>query len=99
MRKINAEVAEEWQIIFRMGLNVCDIIIDEGDIFGDGVNVAARLQSLCEPGGVCISQALHDQIVDKLSFVFDDLGEQPLKNVARPVRAFQIRVDAVTDGH
>jgi|SoiMethySBSTD1v2_1073268.scaffolds.fasta_scaffold307313_2 class 3 adenylate cyclase len=99
MRKINAEVPEEWQIIFRMGLNVCDIIIDEGDIFGDGVNVAARLQSLCEPGGVCISQAFHDQIVDKSPFVFDDLGEQRLKNVARPVRAFQIRLDAVTDGH
>jgi len=82
-----------------MGLNVCDIIIDEGDIFGDGVNVAARLQSLCEPGGVCISQAFHDQIVDKSPFVFDDLGEQRLKNVARPVRAFQIRLDAVTDGH
>jgi len=97
MRKINAEVPEEWQIIFRMGLNVCDIIIDEGDIFGDGVNVAARLQSLCEPGGVCISQAFHDQIVDKSPFVFDDLGEQRLKNVARPVRAFQIRLDAVTD--
>jgi class 3 adenylate cyclase len=67
MRKINAEVPEERQIIFRMGLNVCDIIVDKGDIFGDGVNVAARLQSVCELGGVCISQALRDQIVDKLS--------------------------------
>lgn len=91
MRKINAEVPEEWQIIFRMGLNVCDIIIDEGDIFGDGVNVAARLQSLCEPGGVCISQAFHDQIVDKSPFVFDDLGEQRLKNVEEPVRVFCLK--------
>jgi adenylate cyclase len=99
MRKISAEVPKQRQIIFRMGLNVCDIIIDEGDVFGDGVNVAARLQSLCEPGGVCVSQALRDQIMDKTSFVFDDLGEQQLKNVGRPVRAFQIRLEAATDGH
>jgi|RhiMethySRZTD1v2_1073278.scaffolds.fasta_scaffold02318_19 adenylate cyclase len=97
MRQVNAEVPEESQIVFRMGLNVGDIIIDDGDIFGDGVNVAARLQSVCAPGGICISQALRDQIIDKASFVFDDLGEQRLKNVARPVRAFQIRLDSATD--
>ena len=97
MRELNAHVPADEQIVFRMGLNVGDIIIDEGDIFGDGVNVAARLQSLCDPGGICVSQALLDQIRDKTPFEFDDLGEQQLKNVARPVRAFQVRLDAVTD--
>jgi adenylate cyclase len=94
---LNAQVPDDRQIVFRMGLNVGDIIIDDDDIFGDGVNVAARLQSLCVPGGICISQALHDQIMDKAPFAFDDLGEQRLKNVARPVRAFQMRLDAGTD--
>jgi adenylate cyclase len=97
MRELNVQVPDDRQIVFRMGLNVGDIIIDDGDIFGDGVNVAARLQSLCTPGGICISQALRDQIVDKAPFAFDDLGEQRLKNVARPVRAFEVRLDAVTD--
>lgn len=99
MRELNARVPDDRQIVFRMGLNVGDVIIDDGDIFGDGVNVAARLQSLCAPGGVCISQALRDQIRDKAPFVFDDLGEQTLRNVARPVRAFQIRLDPVADRH
>jgi adenylate cyclase len=97
MRALNAHVPDDRQIVFRMGLNVGDVIIDDCDIFGDGVNVAARLQGLCAPGGICVSRALRDQIQDKAPFVFDDLGEQRLKNVARPVRAFQIRLDAVAD--
>ena len=84
----NANVAPERQLTFRIGINVGDIISEQGDIFGDGVNVAARLESLCEPGGLCISRAVRDQIRDKLPVVFDDLGEQQVKNIARPVRAF-----------
>ena len=79
----NAETAAERRIEFRVGINVGDIIVDGDDIFGDGVNVAARLEALCEPGGLCISRAARDQIRDKLAFPFDDLGEQNVKNIAR----------------
>jgi adenylate cyclase len=91
----NAGVASEKQLIFRIGVNVGDIIIEAGDIFGDGVNVAARLESLCEPGGLCISRAVRDQVRDKLPVGFDDLGEQTVKNIARPVRAFGLTPEAV----
>jgi class 3 adenylate cyclase len=88
MVRRNASVPEEKQIIFRIGINVGDIIIDGDDIFGDGVNIAARLQTLCEPGGVCISRAANDEIRDKLSLAFADLGEQAVKNIARAVGVF-----------
>jgi adenylate cyclase len=91
----NEAVAAEKRLIFRIGINVGDIIIEAGDIFGDGVNVAARLESLCEPGGLCISRAVRDQVRDKLPVVFDDLGEQTVKNIARPVRAFGLTPEAV----
>src|SRR3981189_1774422 len=84
----NAGIAAERQIVFRIGINVGDIIIDGDDIFGDGVNIAARLETLCEPGGVCISRAANDQIRDKLSMAFADLGEQAVKNIARAVGVF-----------
>src|SRR4029077_10099841 len=84
----NASVAEDKRIVFRIGINVGDIIIDGGDIFGDGVNVAARLEMFCEPGGLCISRAANDQIRDKLSLAFSDLGEQTMKNIARAVGVF-----------
>jgi adenylate cyclase len=90
----NADVPEDTRIVFRMGLNVGDLIIDDGDIFGDGVNVAVRLEGLCVPGGICISRAVRDQIRDKAPYVFDDRGEQVVKNVERPVRAFQIRLES-----
>ena len=80
---------------FRIGINVGDIIIDSNDIFGDGVNVAARLETLCEPGGLCISGAAHDQVRDKLPITFDDRGEQAVKNIARPVRAFALAPQAI----
>src|SRR3954465_6079655 len=79
----NAGSPPERQIVFRIGINVGDIIIDGDDIFGDGVNIAARLETLCEPGGVCISRAANDQIRDKLSIAFADLGEQAVKNISR----------------
>src|SRR3954463_8048717 len=72
----NAAVREDARIVFRIGINVGDIIIDGDDIFGDGVNIAARLETLCEPGGICISRTANDQIRDKLSLAFADLGEQ-----------------------
>lgn len=84
----NARVTEDERIVFRIGINVGDIIIDGDDIFGDGVNIAARLEALCEPGGLCISRAANDQIRDKLSLAFADLGEQVVKNIARPVGVF-----------
>ena len=84
----NVAVPEERRLVFRIGINLGDIIIDANDIFGDGVNMAARLETLCEPGGLCISRAVRDQIRDKLSLAFNDLGEQTVKNIARPVRAF-----------
>lgn len=84
----NASVPQEKQIVFRIGINVGDIIIDGDDIFGDGVNIAARLEALCEPGGVCISRAANDEVRDKLSIAFADLGEQAVKNIARAVGVF-----------
>ena len=84
----NAEEAEDKRVIFRIGINVGDVIIDGDDIFGDGVNIAARLESLCEPGGLCISRTANDQIRDKLPLSFTDLGEQTVKNIARAVGVF-----------
>jgi adenylate cyclase len=86
----NASVPAEKRIEFRIGLNVGDIISDANDIYGDGVNVAARLEALAEPGGICVSRNVHDQVRDKLSFGFEDMGEQTVKNIARPVRAYRI---------
>jgi class 3 adenylate cyclase/pimeloyl-ACP methyl ester carboxylesterase len=88
MIRRNAGIPENRQIVFRIGINVGDIIIDGDDIFGDGVNIAARLETLCEPGGVCISRTANDQIRDKLSIAFADLGEQAVKNIARAVGVF-----------
>ncbi len=86
----NEGVAEERRIEFRIGINLGDIIIDEHDIYGDGVNVAARLEALAEPGGICISRVVRDQVRDKVDFDFEDLGEQQVKNIARPVRIYRI---------
>jgi class 3 adenylate cyclase/pimeloyl-ACP methyl ester carboxylesterase len=88
MVRRNVAIPAEKQIVFRIGINVGDIIIDGDDIFGDGVNIAARLETLCEPGGVCISRAANDQIRDKLSMAFADLGEQAVKNISRAVGVF-----------
>jgi adenylate cyclase len=86
----NAGVPEDRRIVFRIGINIGDIIIDEGDIHGDGVNVAARLEGLAQAGGICISGAAHDQVRGKLEVVFEDTGEQVLKNIARPVRVYRV---------
>jgi TolB-like protein len=90
-------VPEDRRIRFRIGINLGDVIVDEGDIFGDGVNVAARLEALAEPGGICISRVVRDQVRDKLAYVFEDLGEQSVKNIARPVRVYALRPEAVAN--
>jgi len=79
-----AALAEDRRIRFRIGINLGDVIVEDDDIFGDGVNVAARLEALAEPGGFCISRMVRDQIRDKLAYAFEDLGEQRVKNIARP---------------
>jgi adenylate cyclase len=90
MLERNVEVAPDRRIQFRIGINVGDIISDDNDIYGDGVNVAARLETLAEPGGICVSRIVHDQVCDKLDFSFEDMGEQQVKNIARPVRTHRI---------
>ncbi len=90
MTERNAEVADARRIEFRIGINVGDVIVEADDIYGDGVNVAARLEALAEPGGICVSRAVRDQIRDKLDLPLDDLGEVEVKNIARPIRVFRV---------
>jgi adenylate cyclase len=85
----NAGVHAEQRIDLRIGINLSDIIIDDNDIFGDGVNIAARLEALAEPGGICVSRMVRDQVRDKLAISFEDLGEQQVKNIARAVRVYR----------
>jgi adenylate cyclase len=92
----NAEVPTEQRIQFRVGINVGDIISDNDDIYGDGVNVAARLEALADPGGIDVSRTVHDQVRDKLNFSFEDLGEQTVKNIARPIGVHRIDLSADT---
>ena len=87
----NAEMAAQKSIDFRIGINVGDVVVEEGDIFGDGVNIAARLEGLAHPGGICVSARVQEDAAGKLDLTFDDLGEQPLKNIARPVRRLRDR--------
>jgi adenylate cyclase len=77
-------------IEFRIGINLGDVIIDDGDIFGDGVNIAARLEALAEPGGICVNRVVRDQVRDRLDIAFEDMGEQQVKNIARPLRVYRI---------
>ncbi|WP_421999969.1 adenylate/guanylate cyclase domain-containing protein [Reyranella sp.] len=86
----NKAAAEDGRIEFRIGINVGDVIIEGEDIFGDGVNIAARLESLADPGGIFVSRAVRDSVQDKLGVVLEDLGEKPVKNIARPVRVFRV---------
>jgi adenylate cyclase len=90
----NAAAPAERRIEFRMGINVGDIISEDGDIFGDGVNIAARLEALAEPGGICLSAAAHEQVRDRLDLAFEDLGEQQVKNITRPVRTYAVALGA-----
>lgn len=89
-----ADVAEDARIEYRIGINLGDVVIEGDDIFGDGVNIAARLETLCEAGGVCVSDVVHQSIAGRFEHVFEDLGEQAVKNIARPIQAWQWRPDA-----
>ncbi len=90
----NADVPEDRRIIFRMGVNLGDVIAEGGTIHGDGVNVAARLERLAEPGGVLVGHAIHDQVKGKLAYAFVDQGEHTVKNITEPVRAYRVSTDA-----
>src|SRR6058998_1635618 len=89
----NAELPDPRKMEFRIGINVGDVIVEGEKIYGDGVNIAARLEGLAEPGGVCISGTVHDQIENKLALNYEYLGEQTVKNIARPVRVWRVQVE------
>jgi adenylate cyclase len=91
------ELPEERRIRFRIGVNLGDVIAESGDIYGDGVNVAARLEGLAEPAGICVSGMVWDHIRDKLPFSFEDRGEQSVKNIARPVRVYALRPETIAE--
>ncbi len=93
MSRRNADVSPARWIQFRIGINLGDVIVEDGDIFGDGVNVAARLQELAAPNGICVSAAVRDQVGDRLDVAFEDLGEQSVKNIVRPIRIFRVLLD------
>jgi TolB-like protein/class 3 adenylate cyclase/tetratricopeptide (TPR) repeat protein len=89
---------EDSRLVFRVGINIGDIIVEARDIFGDGVNIAARLEGICDPGGICISSSAYDQVRGKVAVEFTDLGEQNLKNIALPVRAYAVVQDGPVSG-
>ena len=95
MAERNADAPAEERIEFRIGINLGDVIVEEHDIFGDGVNVAARLEALAEPGGICVSRVVRDQVRDRLDCAFEDLGEQSVKNIVRPVRVYALRPEDI----
>jgi len=97
MAERNEGVVPDRQMLFRIGINLGDVLIEGDDILGDGVNVAARLEGIAEPGGICISSSAHDQVRGKVNVEFTDLGEQSLKNIARPVRAYAVGLKAKTE--
>src|SRR5262245_35776964 len=86
----NAEVPQDKRIEFRIGIHQGDVVIEEDDIFGDGVNVAARLENLADPGGICVSGRVQEDAFGKLDVAFEDMGDRQLKNIGRPVRVYQI---------
>ena len=94
LAKRNEAVSSDFRIELRIGINVGDIIVEEEDIFGDGVNIAARLEGLADPGGICISGTVFDQIGKKLELPYDDLGEQSVKNISEPVRTYRVRIES-----
>src|SRR5213595_2142082 len=94
MARRNTDVSPARWMQFRIGINLGDVIVEENDIFGDGVNVAARLETLAEPGGICVSGAVRDQVGDRLDDIaFEDLGDQSVKNIVRPIRVFRVRLE------
>lgn len=90
IQDITAGGPEDQRLLFRVGINIGDVIVDAHDIFGDGVNIAARLESIAEPGGICLSASAYDQVRGKVPIEVKELGDQNLKNIARPVRAYAV---------
>src|SRR5271169_1195696 len=90
MARRNRDMPASRSLVYRMGVNLGDVIVDDDDIFGDGVNVAARLESIAEPGGICISAAVRDQVGDRLEVGYEDLGDRQVKNISRPIRVFKV---------
>jgi len=88
----NAEVPSDRRIDFRIGINVGDVVIDGDDIYGDGVNIAARLEALAEPGGISVTRVVRDQLHDKLNIDFEDMGSQMLKNISRPLQIYRVLI-------
>jgi adenylate cyclase len=95
VKELTIGEAEDKRIAFRVGVNIGDVIVEPHDIFGDGVNIAARLESIAEPGGICISSSAYDQVQSKVGVEFADLGEQTVKNISRPVRVFALSSSAI----
>src|SRR5271163_3282003 len=95
MAERNATMPAESRIEFRIGIHQGDIVVEDGDIFGDGVNIAARLEALAEPGGICVSARVQEDVAGKLDLAFEDIGEQELKNIARPVHVFRVTAKGV----
>ncbi len=89
MAERNSDVPRERRIILRIGINLGDVIVDDEDIYGDSVNIAARLEGLAEPGGICISGKVYEEVRNKLSITFEDLGEREVKNIPEPVRVYR----------
>jgi class 3 adenylate cyclase len=94
LARANQDLPQERRMLFRIGVNVGDVMMKDGDIFGDGVNIATRIEGLAEPGGICISRGVHDHVLRKLSYRFEDLGEKSVKNIAQPIRVFRLIFDA-----
>jgi adenylate cyclase len=99
LAKANAALPEDERMQLRIGLNVGDVMMRNGDVFGDGVNVAARVESLAEPGGICITRVARDQLRDRVDARFEDIGEHSVKNISRPIRAFRVIFDPHAEPH
>jgi TolB-like protein len=97
IKELTTTEVEDRRIVFRVGVNIGDVIVEPHDIFGDGVNIAARLEGIAEAGGICVSSSAYEQVRGKVAVEFTDLGEQTLKNIARPIRAYAVGVNANTD--
>src|SRR5438045_979319 len=93
MASRNSGEGEDRQIAFRIGINVGDVVEQDGDIFGDGVNIAARLEGIAEPGGICVSARVQEDAAGRVGLAFEDMGEQALKNISRPIHVFRLRLE------
>jgi adenylate cyclase len=98
MARANRDLPQERRITFRIGINLGDVVVEGEDILGDGVNIAARLEGIAEPGSICLSGPAYDQVLDKVECAFENLGEEQVKNIARPVRVYRLWLEAAPVG-